>query len=126
MTWNSIRSVSTLLCVLPALLITGCVISARTDTSYTPMRTRLSESTLSQIHPGSTTREWLIAACGAPTSQEVLPDGTQILKYEYTEKKTEDFTLIFLIHSESSKEQRNVTYFEIRDGVVARYWQEST
>ena len=113
-----------LLCTVPSLLLTGCLISTRSDTSYTPPRPQITESTLGRIEPGVTTKEWLIATCGAPTSHDQLPDGSEILKYEYTEKKEDQFTLLFLIHSETTRDRRSVTCFEIESGVVKRYWQE--
>jgi len=123
----TLRGIVSGLCVLSlGIGLTGCLITTRSDTSYTPVKPQITESTLSRVEPGITTKEWVIAACGSPTSRDLLPDGTEILKYEYKEKKDEELNLIFLIHSESTKEKRSVTYFEIKDGIVTRYWQEST
>ncbi len=101
----------------------GCVASCheRTDLSGT----LITDASLQQVVAGETTREWLIAAFGEPTRTEHLSDGTELVHYTYSESTHGSLAVLMLFYATSEKSGRQaVVYFEVKDGVVQRYWME--
>ena len=84
----------------------------------------ISDEVLGQIQPGVTTKEWVLAALGAPTNEVKLNDGVEILEYEYGRETRTSFEFLFLIDSETSKETREEVHLELKDGIVQRYWRD--
>jgi outer membrane protein assembly factor BamE (lipoprotein component of BamABCDE complex) len=102
-----------------SVLLIGCVVSD-TDEQYTGV----GDDTLKQIRCGRTTRDQLVATLGEPCEQQVTDNGTEILKYKCTIKKDNQFVL-FPVVIVNDKEQAEYTVaFEIKDGIVQRYWKE--
>ena len=86
----------------------------------------LTSSTLDQIVPGETTETWIIATLGQPDERTTVEgaENVAILKYRHVVDR-EDDGAVFLIFAGSTRTKRqSVTYFEIVDGVVNRYWIE--
>ncbi len=110
------------LLVVGLLPLTGCFIYS-SDVSYGEKGAPVSDRTLEQIECGNTTRDWVVATLGEP-SEEQITDGGQVLKYRY--RKTQESNTVFLpflIIDDETRHERTV-YFEIKDGVVQRYWKE--
>jgi len=80
--------------------------------------------TLRQIIPGETTKEWVLQTLGWPTSEKELGDGIEILRYEYTRTTRSKFGLLFIIDIDTSRVVEENVYFELQDGIVARYWKD--
>ena len=100
---------------------TGCLVSGSNVEKTTG--NFVAPSTLDQIKPGKTTAAWVRATLGAPSSQGKLDDGSEVWKYEYTEKRESD-TAVFLIFGGSNKTEKNRTVFvEFKDGVVTNAWR---
>ncbi|OHB65972.1 MAG: hypothetical protein A2Y77_09320 [Planctomycetes bacterium RBG_13_62_9] len=111
------------LCVLTGLALVGCV-SSRSDVKYGPKGPVVKSSTLRQIKVGETNKEWLLAVLGEPTRESQLSDGTELMTYEYTKKTDSDLDVFIFFDTNDRREERTVYVFELRDGVVTKYWKE--
>jgi hypothetical protein len=104
------------------LTATGCVVW-NSDVSYGGKGAPLSNATLEQIEYGSTTKAWVLATLGEPTEQATPEEGVEVLKYQYSRTEDCNFVMPFVVVNDTKKDEQTV-YFEIRDGVVQRYWTE--
>jgi hypothetical protein len=86
----------------------------------------VSRQTLAQIEPGVTTEAWLRATIGEPTDVSCVEgqEHVRVLKYEHSITKSEGGTVFLIFAGGSEKREVSTTYFEIVDGIVARYWSE--
>lgn len=87
---------------------------------------RVSKSTLGQVKPGETTEDWVIAALGEPTSRNSVDEHTSILRYDHTVKINKGGYVFLIFAGGESIEEHNSVLFEVTDGVVDRYWTESS
>lgn len=107
--------------VAASVLITGCVV-CETDEQYTGVE----NNTLKEVKCGQTTRDWVIETFGEPNEQILTDDGGEILKYKCIRKKDNKFVMFpppIVIRDE--KDVEHTVAFEVRDGIVQRYWKES-
>jgi uncharacterized protein YceK len=104
----------------------GCasIVSHDSRTTYGHHRSAPAQDTLRQIHPGETTKEWILQTFGTPTSERRLDDGAEILRYEYSHTTRTKFSLLFIINIDDSKVVKENLYIEVRDGIVKRYWRD--
>jgi len=103
-----------------SFLVVGCVV-CQTDEQYTGVE----NDTLKQVKCGQTTRDWVIETFGEPSEQILTDDGGEILKYKCVRKKDNKFVMFpppIVIRDE--KDVEHTVAFEVRDGVVRRYWKE--
>ena len=103
-----------------SLLVVGCVV-CETDEQYTGIE----NETLKQVECGQTTRDWVVETFGEPSEQVLRDDGTEILKYKCIRKKDNKFVMFpppIVIKDE--KDVEHTVAFEVRDGIVRRYWKE--
>lgn len=108
-----------------AVSAAGCLVVSGKD--YEEHGVKLSDQTLSQIEPGKTTKAWLVAALGEPTSCAPVAgcDNVEVLRYTHTICRDEGGA-VFLIFAGGTHEKKTTTaYFEVTDGIVTRYWTES-
>jgi hypothetical protein len=110
--------------VVSILSLTGCIVY-RGDVSYSDKGRPLSHATLKRIECGTTTKDWLITTLGEPSQQRTTSSGTEILEYRYSVKKDNHFVMPFLIVNDKNETTQTV-FFEISDGVVKNYWQETS
>jgi hypothetical protein len=106
--------------VTMSVLMAGCVV-CETDEQYTGVE----NDTLKQVECGQTTRDWVIETFGEPSEQTLNNDGSEILKYKCVRKKDNKFVMFpppIVIRDD--KDVEHTVAFEIRDGVVQRYWKE--
>jgi len=113
----------TVLCGMLGLALCGCI-SGRSDVSYGPKGPAVGAETLRQIKAGQTSKEWVLGTLGTPTSVTATPEGTEILKYEYTKKVDSDIDVFLFLEFDDKREERTVYYFEIADGIVTKFWKE--
>lgn len=85
---------------------------------------QVSQATLSQVEPGTTTEAWLLAVVGEPTSRRSIDDHTSILRYDYTLTTAKGGAVFLLFADGEQTRESTATVFEVTDGVIARYWQE--
>ena len=108
-----------------SVVFLGCaIVSHHSHTTSGSGRHAPGESTLEQISPGETTKEWILHTLGRPTTEKKLGEGAEVLRYEYTETVRSEFGLLFVIDIDSSTEERENLYIELQDGVVERYWRD--
>lgn len=65
-----------LIAALLALLLAGCTASVGEN---------VDDSKLAKIHPGSTTRQQLIALFGQPSSETPFPEGQLMMMWTYSQ-----------------------------------------
>jgi hypothetical protein len=102
------------------VLIAGCVV-CKTDEQYTGIE----NDTLKQVDCGQTTRDWVVETFGEPSEQILTDDGGEILKYKCIRKKDNKFVMFpppIVIRDE--KDVEHTVAFEVRNGIVQRYWKE--
>ena len=103
-----------------SVLFGGCIVS-QTDEQYTGIE----NETLKQVERGQTTRDWVIETFGEPSEQILADDGSEILKYKCVRKKNNKFVMFpppIVINDD--KDVVHTVAFEVRDGIVQRYWKE--
>ena len=106
--------------VAVSVLVVGCVV-CETDEQYTGVE----NDTLKQVECGQTTRDWVIETFGEPSEQILNDDGGEILKYKCVRRKDNKFVMFpppIVISDEEDVE--HTVAFEVRDGIVKRYWKE--
>jgi outer membrane protein assembly factor BamE (lipoprotein component of BamABCDE complex) len=112
-----------LLCILTLTLV-GCI-SKETKVSYGPKGAPVKSKTLKQIKKGQTPKQWVIDTLGEPSEQTTSPEGAELLRYEYTKRTETDFAMFPPPIAFDTDKERQTTYvFEIKDGVIAKYWKE--
>ena len=115
---NEIALFVSLLAML--VLMGGCVVY-NADEQYTGVENKM----LKEIECGQTTRDWLVETFGEPTELLMTDDGGEILRYKCVKKKDNKFVMFpppIVIHDD--KQVEHVVAFEVKDGVVQRYWKE--
>ena len=111
------------ICIL-ILALAGCI-AKETKVSYGPKGEPVKSSTLKNIKRGETPKQWVLATLGEPTEQTTTPDGLEVLRYEYTKKTETDFAMFPPPIAFDTDKERHTTYvFEIKDGIVTKYWKE--
>ena len=104
------------------LLGSGCrIIETRSETTYSG--TQVSDVTMAQLEIGKTTKKWVIATLGAPTSASQVDDRTELLKYTATRTTDRHAGMIVIIKSRLRTEERETIYLEFKDEVLSRYWK---
>jgi outer membrane protein assembly factor BamE (lipoprotein component of BamABCDE complex) len=107
------------------LPLTGCLIY-RDDTRYGDKGKAPTDRTLDQIQTGTTTREWVLVTLGEPSRQSTIQDGTEVLEYQYSRKKDNQFILCPFVFINDEGEEKQTLYFEVADGVVTKFWKETS
>jgi hypothetical protein len=119
-----VARVKVIIFYLVIFLIVGGCISGRTDVTYGTNGPAVSSRTLKMVKIGETSKEWLYGTLGDPTSESRTPDGIELLRYEYNKKVDSSFEINPFLDLGDKKEVRTVYYFELKDGVVTRFWKE--
>jgi hypothetical protein len=104
-----------------SVLVVGCVV-CQTDEHYTGIE----NEALEQVECGQTTKDELVARFGEPTEQLLTDEGTEILRYKCVRTKDNQFVLFpppIVITDDEAVE--HTVAFELRDGIVQRYWKET-
>lgn len=107
-----------------SLFSCASIVSHNSRTAYGSGRSVPGYDTLRQIRPGETTRVWVVETLGTPTSRTQLDDGAEILRYEYVRETRNKVGCLFIIDIDHSTVSEENLYFEIRDGIVERYWRD--
>ena len=105
---------------LTSVLTVGCIVCSN-DVHYSGVE----DSKLREIEPGQTTIEQLIENLGEPTEQYTDEKGSEILRYRCTKRTENEFVMIPpVIVTEENRTSEHMVAFEVRDGIVRRYWKE--
>lgn len=103
-----------------SVLGAGCVV-CKTDERYTGIENQA----LKEVKCGRTTRDWVVETFGEPSEQILNDDGSEILKYKCVRTKDNKFVMFpppIVIKDE--KDIEHTVAFEVRDGIIKRYWKE--
>jgi hypothetical protein len=103
-----------------SVLVVGCVV-CQTDEHYIGIE----NEALKEVERGQTTKDQLIAEFGEPTEQHLTDEGAEILKYRCIRTKDNKFVMFpppIVIKDDKAVE--HTVAFELKDGVVQRYWKQ--
>lgn len=73
------------------------------------------------IKPGITTQNVVIDTFGNPSKIDSKPDGTEVLTYTYTEKRTPTYFGEFIVNERQSQRITITLEITIQDGLVSSY-----
>jgi len=73
------------------------------------------------IKPGITTKSMVIDTFGNPSKVDSKPDGTEVLTYTYTEKRTPTYFGEFVVNERQSQRITITLEITIQDGLVSSY-----
>ncbi len=118
------RLVLTLIVAGSLLPAAGCFIW-NSDVSYGEKGAPLSGSTLDQVECGKTTRDWVVVTLGEPSEQATTDAGVELLKYKYRRTQENNLVMPFVIANDEKRLEQTV-YFQVKDGVVQKYWVEES
>ena len=118
--WKRIIELGVVLLV--CFVTSGCVVSS--DTTSQESGKKLKNSTLKQLEPGQTTKEWTVSVLGMPSSRNKLDNGTEVWKYEYSKTVENEFAIFLLWASDSEKKISQSVCLEFKDNILTRYWSE--
>jgi hypothetical protein len=111
---------------LPALsvvlLASGCVVGYKRRVSGSG--SAVAADQLQTTHEGATTRDDITAAFGAPTQRFETQDGREILTYVYLRRVSTMFGFLIPLWSTSESEKIVRFNFELKDGLLQRYWTQ--
>jgi len=116
------KTVSLALAAASMALLSGCLVhsSSRTEVSGR----YISAQTISQIEPGKTKDDFVMAVLGAPSSKNQLSDGSEVWKWDYNKKKSSNGSVFLLVDTDSHTESQGSTYVIMRNCVVEKVWQD--
>lgn len=106
--------------VVTSVLLAGCVVSD-SDVHYTG----IADENLKQVQCGKTTRDQLVAKFGEPSEQRVTDEGNEILSYKCTRKQDNSLVVFPIVIVDDKKETEHTVSFELKDGIVQRYWKKT-
>ena len=106
--------------VVTSVLLVGCVISD-SDVHYTG----IADDSLKQVQCGKMTRDELVATFGEPSEQRVTDEGNEILSYKCTRKQDNSVIVFPIVLVDDEKETEHTVSFELKDGIVQRYWKKT-
>lgn len=103
-------------------LLPGCLVSGHSNTTMSGAY--VGPTTFSQVEPGVTTEEWVLAAFGKPTERTTLSDGTDLLKWSYSRTKRGSGSVFLLYGGSNSSESQGAAFVQVRDGLVVKAWRD--
>lgn len=120
-----LRTMFNLMLAATLFASTGCLLS--TSKHVHESGVAVGSGTLRQVELGETTRGWLLTTLGEPTSRAKVPgeENVEILGYHYEIVKASRGKVFLLFSGSSRKVDHSRTFFELRNGVVTRYWTET-
>jgi hypothetical protein len=104
------------------MAISGCLMKHRSHTYERSTGSPILKSDLDQVELGVTTKDWVLDTFGPPTRVRNFKDDSEILIYERSERTEHEFSFFLIFSSESSEVTKETLSFEIRDGIVRKYW----
>jgi len=106
------------------IILSGCLIRSKSYMDSSSSDQSIWQEKLGRIVPGNTSKEWIITTFGLPINERQLENGVEILKYERSSKIRSEFSLFLIIDTETTKVTKDVLYFDIKDGIVQKYWMD--
>lgn len=103
------------------LSTTGCLVMGSASQKRTGKY--VSETTMEKISPGETTAGWVLATLGEPDQRSTLEDGSEVWRWNYTERRASNSTVFLLFAGSDEKEANGSVFVELRDGIVINKWR---
>lgn len=101
--------------------LSGCLISGHSNVSTTGAY--VGPSTYSQIEPGTTRQDWVLATLGEPCTRTTLEDGSEIWKWSYTRTKSGRGSVFLLYSGSDQRSEPGATFVQLCNGIVVKKWQ---
>lgn len=100
----------------------GCsIVSSDNHVSYTG--NYVASDAMNNIRIGDSTPAYTEAILGEPTSKTDLDDGTSIWRWDYTESRSSDGSVLLIFNGESSSSKQKSAYVQFKDGVAVKKWR---
>lgn len=109
--------------ILMCFATSGCLYKNYTTTEEKGKK--INDSTLQQLEPENTTKEWAISTLGTPSSRDNLNNGDEIFRYEYSKKVDEKIRVFLLFHSNKEDITSQTVCLEFKDDLLTKYWIEN-
>ena len=103
------------------LALSGCLVSG--SASQTRTGKYVGEDTLAKIEPGKTTQGWIVATLGEPSTKNKVEDGSEVWRYDYTERRENNTAVFLLFGGSDKKETCGSVFVEMKNGVVTNKWR---
>lgn len=108
------------------IIIASILIILTTCASIKSTRTqsegnKISKEQAEEIKPGVTAKSAIIEMFGSPVKTESKDDGTEVLTYTYTEKRTPTYLREFIVNERGSRTTTVTLEITIKDGLVVSY-----
>ena len=103
-------------------VLPGCLINSSNSTSISGRY--IGPNTLSQIEPGKSREDFVVATLGTPTTKTTLEDGSQVWRYEYRKRTQSSGRVFLLLDSDNFTEKDGAVYVILRDGIVEKTWRD--
>ncbi len=104
-----------------AIAMTVAACSAISSVKVQTEGIKITKEQAEGIKPGLTTRNIIIETFGNPIKMESKTDGTDVLTYTYTEKKTPTYFGEFIVNERQNKVTTITLEVIIKDGLVLSY-----
>ena len=107
--------------IVLCVALCGCLVSS--SNRETISGNYVAPATFDQIESGKTSAAWVKATLGEPTSVTGANDGTEIWKYNYTERKEGSGAIFLIFGGHNVKEKSRTAFVELKDGIVTKKWR---
>lgn len=81
------------------------------------------ENTFDEIEAGKATSAWVAATLGQPSEKNRIDDHSEIWKWTYIQKKSNDGYVFLIFKGSDTIETPGAVFVEFKDGVVVRKWR---
>ena len=116
-----VRTLVLALFFVPLAALSGCIIGSSSKTEVEG--TYVGPETIAQITPG-TSKAYVLALLGEPTSQVDIGDGRALWKWRYVERRESSGSLLLVFSADSEHESSNTAYVEFRGDEVVKAWRD--
>lgn len=123
MTRSRIRHALTGAALASVVAMSGCMFVVESDTHYRHGNL-LGAASIDAIQPGTTTRAWVVANLGQPSSVYVNEVGNEVLRYLSVRERQTEVALFLLFDIEVSEEEVKTLFVEIEEDWVKSFWIE--
>jgi len=111
--------------LMAALSMAACsFVDHQRDVSFGGAGKLVPSSVLEQIKPGKTSRAWLHANLGEPTSRSMSDDGEELLTYAFDTIKQKRLRILFVYQSRRTQIDSKHVYVSLKKGLVTRCWKD--
>ena len=110
------KNILTIIVILIIFILPACA-----STKIQSEGNKITREQAEGIKPGITTKNVVIDTFGNPSKIDSKPDGTEVLTYTYTEKRTPTYFGEFIVNERESQRITITLEITIQDGLVSSY-----